>query len=160
MPRAKRPLTEVDPNVQTTVRPAEESPRSKQQRVSAKAQFEESSFTGNHDELVFMKPASEHPRCKWIMLHESFDLLDAAYKATDHRDPDSFDMYIYNDFLGYDIIEILENMLRAFNKELRPQKGQRYSYQQMWAVVTTLANYLNRDASTPWMMVDDSSRCE
>ncbi|KXT04553.1 hypothetical protein AC578_8733 [Pseudocercospora eumusae] len=183
MPRPKRPLAELDPNEQrVSSSTAPEDAKPKRQRTNAKTQFEQSAFTGkyeyacigrppwagHHDEdaddeeskVVWKKSASEHPRWKWIMLRESFDLLDAAYKDTDNRDPDTFGMYIYNDFLGYGIIEILENMLRAFNKELKPQKGKGYNYQQMWAVVTALANYVNRDASMPYMMVDDAERCE
>lgn len=132
MPRAKRPLAEVDPNEQTQAVP--EGGKPKKQRVSAKAQFEQSSFEGKYEyacigkppwaeeidddvdgeksKLVWKKPASEHPEWKWVMLRESFDLLDTAHKDTDHRDPDVFGMYIYNDFLGYGIIEVLENMVR------------------------------------------------
>lgn len=54
-------------------------------------------------------------------------------------------------------IDVLQ--VQAFNKELKPQKGKKYNYQQMWAVVSTLAHYLNRDLSMPWMMVDDGDRC-
>ena len=43
---------------------------------------------------------------------------------------------------------------------MKPQKGKGYNYQQMWAVATTLANYVNRDASMPYMMVDDGEKCE
>lgn len=55
---------------------------------------------------------------------------------------------------------LTQNQLRAFNKELKPQAGKKLNHQQMWAVVTTLGQYLNRDASMSWMMVDDSTRCE
>ena len=55
---------------------------------------------------------------------------------------------------------LTRNQLRAFNKELKPQTGKKYNYQQMWAIVTTLGQFLNRDASMSWMMVDDSTRCE
>ncbi|KXT18473.1 hypothetical protein AC579_2240 [Pseudocercospora musae] len=182
MPRTKRPLVELDPNEQRPSSIAFEGAKPKRPRTNARTQFEQSTFTGKyeyacmgrppwakgHDEgddaeeskVVWKKSASEHPHWKWIMLRESFDLLDAAYKDTDNRDPDIFGMYIYNDYLGYGIIEILENMIRAFNKELKPQKVKGYNYQQMWAVVTALANYVNRDASMPYMMVDDGERCE
>lgn len=134
MPRTKRPLAELDPNEQRMPSSAAQDPKPKRQRTNAKTQFEQSTFTGkyeyacigrppwaeDHDEddddeeskLVWKKSASEHPAWKWIMLRESFDLLDAAYKDTDNRDPDTFGMYVYNDYLGYGIIEILENMVR------------------------------------------------
>lgn len=129
-------MAEVDPNVQIQVAPAAEGGKPKRQRVSAKAQFEQSSFEGQYEyacigkpswaeendedrdgdgeqsRLVWRKPSSEHPEWKWVMLRESFDLLDAAHKDVDKRDPDVFGMYIYNDFLGYGIIEVLENMVR------------------------------------------------
>ncbi|EME85543.1 uncharacterized protein MYCFIDRAFT_193826 [Pseudocercospora fijiensis CIRAD86] len=155
-------MVELNPNEQRVPSRASQDAKPKRQRTNAKTQFERSTFTGKYEyacigrppwaeddaedgkdeesKLVWKKSASEHPNWKWIMLRESFDLLDAAYQDTDNRDPDTFGMYVYNDFLGYGIIEVLENM--------------------MWAIVTALANYVKRDASIPYMMVDDGEKVE
>lgn len=45
------------------------------------------------------------------MLKESYDVLRRSCNEADHCCPDLFDMYIFNDFHGYGLIEILENIV-------------------------------------------------
>ncbi|KJX95495.1 hypothetical protein TI39_contig4110g00008 [Zymoseptoria brevis] len=94
------------------------------------------------------------------MLKECFDLLDDLATDADRRCPDQFGMYVQNDFYGYGMMEVLENMLRAFENEIKPLSGKKASLQQMWAIVTVLAMFLCRDVSFPWSMVDDGERYE
>ncbi|SMR44509.1 unnamed protein product [Zymoseptoria tritici ST99CH_3D1] len=115
---------------------------------------------GQEEIDVHGEPLSDHPNCKWMMLKECFDLLDDLATDADRRCPDQFGMYVHNDFYGYGMMEVLENMLRAFDNEIKPLSGKKANLQQMWAILTVLAMFLCRDVSFPWSMVDDGERYE
>ena len=46
---------------------------------------------------LFGEPASKHPNL-WIMLCKSWRLLVDYIRQAEYRNPDAFDMNIYNDF--------------------------------------------------------------
>ena len=41
---------------------------------------------------------------------------------TQKRDQDAFGMFIYNDFTGYGLQEVIQNQLSAFNNEFASEK--------------------------------------
>lgn len=65
---------------------------------------------GGKDCLCF-KLADDHPEHKWIVTKKGFELQNEWLNQADKRCPDNFDMYIFNDFYGYGICEVIENMV-------------------------------------------------
>lgn len=71
----------------------------------------------DQDEITKMhlKSPSEHPEWKWTMSWKSWQLLcDWSVRAR-YTDPDNFEMYIYNDFHGYGMIEMVENAVGSLD---------------------------------------------
>ncbi|RFU36323.1 hypothetical protein B7463_g116, partial [Scytalidium lignicola] len=71
----------------------------------------------------------------------------------DKRDQDAHDMYIYNDFSGYGVIEVLENTLAEFNKLIFKKE---VSPLKKWAIVEALTTYLEMGDHMVLMMSDNS----
>lgn len=57
------------------------------------------------------KLAAEHPEHRWIITKAGLHKFLAQRVMTDLRCPDMFNMYIYNDFHGYGVLEVFENLL-------------------------------------------------
>lgn len=64
------------------------------------------------DKDMWKKPASDHPDWKWVMMWQTWQIMCDWHRRTDYCNPDNFDMYIYNDFYGYGLQELLENLVR------------------------------------------------
>lgn len=60
---------------------------------------------------VHNKPASEHPEWKWVTMNETWLIMTEWHRRTDYCQPDNFDMYIYNDWFGYGVQELQENLV-------------------------------------------------
>ena len=58
------------------------------------------------------KAADDHPEHQWIVTKKGFELMQDWMDQADRRCPDLFDMYIFNDFHGYGICEVIENMVK------------------------------------------------
>ena len=69
---------------------------------------------------------------KWITLNLSTTVLN----------PDNFDMYIHNDFVGYAIMELVENLYVDFDEAAGDWKMQ-------WAICEATALYFQTDAIMP-----------
>jgi len=50
------------------------------------------------DRSLHLKSASEHPDYKWVIMWQSWTMLTDCMRRATCTNPDSFDMYIYNDF--------------------------------------------------------------
>lgn len=73
-------------------------------------------------------------------------------KEVDMRDPDLHAMYIYNDFAGYGITEVMDNVLAEFNKVIFKKE---VSAIEKWTIVEGLVTYLYMEDHTPWMINDN-----
>lgn len=60
---------------------------------------------------VSLKPAAEHPEHKWIVMWQTWKMLCEWRRRASYTDPDNFSMYIYNDFNGYGLQELVENFV-------------------------------------------------
>jgi hypothetical protein len=60
---------------------------------------------------VHSKPASEHPDWKWVVMDETWMIMTEWHRRASYCDPDNFDMYIYNDWLGWGLQELHENLV-------------------------------------------------
>ena len=64
------------------------------------------------------KPSSEHPDWPWTLMDGAWSVADEWRRRTDYCNPDAFDMYIYNDFYGYGLMELQENLVSVFSISL------------------------------------------
>lgn len=53
--------------------------------------------------------ASTMPDHKWILMRGAWIKFADSMRERNYRSPDAFEMYIYNDFEGYGILELVEN---------------------------------------------------
>lgn len=70
-----------------------------------KKEFEEAVNSG-----VILEPAKDHPEWKWVILWEGFKNFSEYQRRSRYCDPDNFGMYIYNDFAGKGLMELMENL--------------------------------------------------
>ncbi|OBT95029.1 hypothetical protein VE01_07400 [Pseudogymnoascus verrucosus] len=75
----------------------------------------------------------------------------------DKRNQDVHGLYIYNDFSGYGVTEVMENLLAEFNKSIFKKD---ISPLKKWAIVEGLTLYLTMGDLRVWMMNDDSEGIE
>jgi hypothetical protein len=55
------------------------------------------------------------------------------------RDPDTFDIYTYNDAAGYGVLETVQNLFRDFDEASTFSKGE--DWKQSWAICEATAMY-------------------
>jgi hypothetical protein len=60
--------------------------------------------------LIF-EPARDHPEWKWVIMWEGYKTFTEYQRRSRYCDPDNFGMYIYNDFAGYGLQELMENLV-------------------------------------------------
>ena len=78
-------------------------------------QLEEDDLTDAYNESlgpeknIAKMPAANSPDHKWISMWRSWKKYCDLKRYTMYTDPDSFGMYIYNDFHGYGIQELVQN---------------------------------------------------
>ncbi|CDM26750.1 hypothetical protein DTO013E5_7047 [Penicillium roqueforti] len=100
------------------------------------------------DKATALEPASEHPREKWIFTNAGIAKWITLQQGTIARDPDNFGMYVYNDFLGYAVMELVENLLLDFDEAAGDWKMQ-------WAICEATGLYFQTDAIMPMVGCDD-----
>ncbi|KAF3030905.1 hypothetical protein E8E15_011326 [Penicillium rubens] len=100
------------------------------------------------DDATTLKPASEHPGEKWIFTSAGMAKWTALERGTTVRDPDNFGMYVYNDFFGYAVMELVENILLDFDEADGDWKMQ-------WGICEATGLYFQVDALGPLLGCDD-----
>ena len=56
--------------------------------------------------------ASNHPEHKWVMYRNAYmGYVDMQQKG-EYANPDNMDMYIYNDWYSYGLLELIDNQVR------------------------------------------------
>lgn len=90
------------------------------------------------DEATTLEPAVNHPNEKWIFTNAGFSKWMALRQQTTVRDPDNFGMYVYNDFFGYSLMELIENSLIDFEEADGDWKMQ-------WAICEGTGLYFQMD---------------
>jgi hypothetical protein len=63
------------------------------------------------DDKKLLRSASDFREWKWVMLMEGWKIFCEWGRRSNYCQPDFFGMYIYNDFYGYGIQELLENLV-------------------------------------------------
>ncbi|KAJ5788045.1 hypothetical protein N7457_003035 [Penicillium paradoxum] len=91
------------------------------------------------DKETTLEPASEHPNEKWIFTNAGISKWMALRQQTSVRDPDNFEMHVYNDYFGYGIMELVENLLVDFEEATGDWKMQ-------WAICEGTGLYFQMSA--------------
>lgn len=60
---------------------------------------------------MFDKPAKDHPGYKHVFTKATLELLSDNCKEAVQRDPDMFGMYVYNDFVNYAVLDLIEELV-------------------------------------------------
>jgi hypothetical protein len=68
-------------------------------------------FDSANESGIILQPAKDHPEWKWVIMWEGFKNFIDYRRRSNYCDPDRFGMYIYNDFAGKGIMELLENLV-------------------------------------------------
>ncbi|KAM0247173.1 hypothetical protein ACHAP5_004252 [Fusarium lateritium] len=103
-------------------------------------------------EKPYDKLASLHPDWPWSFTMRGIDRCDWWQQEALKRNQDEFDMHIYNDFTGYGMHEVMENI---FGSVFKPKA----SYRDFWPEVEGMAMVL-RSGLIDYMMCDDPDKCE
>jgi len=108
-------------------------------------------------ETYFEKKPRDTPNWRWILSTSAYKLSQQLDREFQKRDQDRFGMYIYNDFTGYGIQEVLENWLQSFVIEFRRVKS---STLQLWVYMEALAWVCCQSDIdfVAWNMIDDGDR--
>ncbi|KAI4765088.1 hypothetical protein E4T52_00022 [Aureobasidium sp. EXF-3400] len=92
----------------------------------------------------------------WSMMRKAFARkMDAETIEIPQRDPDNFNMYVYNDFAGYGYQEVVENNILEFNKVLNSKDGKT---EELWTIVESMVWWMVEEPHAPWHMIDDGER--
>lgn len=60
---------------------------------------------------IILEPAKDHPEWKWTILWAGFKAFSEYRRRSNYCCPDRFSMYIYNDFEGWGLQELMENQV-------------------------------------------------
>lgn len=66
------------------------------------------------------QPASDRPKHQWVLMRKSRITLTTAINEAMYRCPDAFEMYIYNDWEGYGLLEVIENFVSLRRSHTEP----------------------------------------
>jgi len=91
---------------------------------------------------IYKAPPSKFPEHKWVMMWDAWLKADLLGRKAKYCDPDSFGMYLCNDWRGWGMQEIMENMMIEFNQSFRA-KDERI--EKMWSVVSAVGLWLNEE---------------
>ncbi|KAF5333277.1 hypothetical protein D9611_002577 [Ephemerocybe angulata] len=78
-------------------------------------------------------------------------LADDLRKKADGRDPDAFDMYIYNDFFGYAVLDLVDTTLLSLHGKVVKKK-----YDEAYSILEGLTIFM--DFEGQWTQIDDGDR--
>ncbi|KAF2464874.1 uncharacterized protein BDR25DRAFT_172186, partial [Lindgomyces ingoldianus] len=92
---------------------------------------------------VILQPATNHQDWKWVIMWQGWKILLDCTRGAKYCNPDMFGMYISNDWKGWGLQELLENLMLEFDQELK--KSETDSLDQMWAIVRVIGLWLNND---------------
>ncbi|GJE90088.1 hypothetical protein PsYK624_062110 [Phanerochaete sordida] len=85
---------------------------------------------------------------------DTYELLANLMKEAPNRDPDAHDMYIYNDFYGYAMLELYDELLHSAHTFVTKKE-----WMKAFAVVDAM-NHYNGMIGKEWTHVDDGERVE
>lgn len=96
----------------------------------------------NGETCLCAKPAAEHPEHPWAITNAGVRKLSDIHVHVSIRCPDLFDLYLYNDFAGYGLIEVLQNLVLDFVEA-------EANWKEQWAVCEAAAHFIIDNAVMP-----------
>lgn len=88
------------------------------------------------------KPAADHPEHPWTATEAGLRKLSNLHVHASIRLPDLFDLYIYNDFHGYGMVEVVQNLFLDF-----VEVGD--DWKEQWAICEATAYFISHSAFMP-----------
>lgn len=79
------------------------------------------------------------------------EILEGLLKQAADRDPDAFDMYIYNDFYAYGVFDLVDSTLSTLHS-----KAQKKLLDEAWVVLEALSTFMEIEGT--WTQCDDGDR--
>ncbi|KAH6915038.1 hypothetical protein BKA70DRAFT_1368848 [Coprinopsis sp. MPI-PUGE-AT-0042] len=79
------------------------------------------------------------------------EIAESLLKQAGNRDPDAFDMYIYNDFYSYGVFDLIDKTLATLHS-----KTQKKMFDEAWVVLEALATFMEIEGV--WTQCDDAER--
>ncbi|KAI1654161.1 hypothetical protein F4813DRAFT_215619 [Daldinia decipiens] len=98
---------------------------------------------------ICSKPAGENPDHPWVVSRAGYRKYSTQNIHFSLRNPDYFDMYTYNDHVGYGCVQIVQNLVLDYVEAV--ERG----WREQWAVCEGLGLWLLSSASGRMMMIDD-----
>ncbi|CEN61151.1 hypothetical protein ASPCAL07815 [Aspergillus calidoustus] len=95
------------------------------------------------------KTAAEHPEHPYTVSVSGYRKFIDLIAHTNLRSPDAFDMYIFNDFERYGVLEVLQNLVLDFIEA-------KDNWKEQWAVCESIPVYWISNAIMPFTMIDGS----
>ncbi|KAJ5368896.1 uncharacterized protein N7496_008656 [Penicillium cataractarum] len=94
------------------------------------------------------KPIEEHPDHPYSLSLGGIQKFTTTSILCDLRNPDMFDMYLYNDFYGYGLVEVLGNLLLDFEEA-------KDDWKQQWYICEAVMLFFFRYDPAALFMIDD-----
>ncbi|KAJ9354207.1 hypothetical protein DTO027B9_4833 [Paecilomyces variotii] len=95
------------------------------------------------------KPSKDHPDHPYIYSLGGIQKFNTIATMCSLRDPDLFGMYIYNDFAGYGLLEMVGNLLLDFEEA-------KDDWKQQWYICEATTLFFHKYNPMPLFMIDDS----
>ncbi|KAI0131487.1 hypothetical protein F4814DRAFT_406176 [Daldinia grandis] len=99
---------------------------------------------------ICSKPAGENPDYPWLVSRAGYRKYCTQDIHFSLRNPDYFDMYTYNDHVGYGCVQIVQNLMLDYVEAV--ERG----WREQWAVCEGLGLWLLSSDSGRMMMIDDA----
>lgn len=93
------------------------------------------------------KLSTEHPDHPFVISRAGNHKYFTARIHLSLRCPDMFDMYVYNDFESYGVMEVVENLVTHWI-----EAGREKNWKEQWVIVEAIAMMLTGDSLDPMQM--------
>jgi hypothetical protein len=99
----------------------------------------------NGKSCLCTKSSSEHPEHPYTLSLGGVQKFSTTAILCSLRNPDMFDMYIYNDFYGYGLLEVVGNLLLDFDEA-------KDDWKQQWFICEAMTLFFHRIDLAPLFM--------
>ncbi|KAF1834549.1 hypothetical protein BDW02DRAFT_568937 [Decorospora gaudefroyi] len=100
-------------------------------------------FAQEEKDNVYKAAPSEHKDHKWVIMWEAWLKTDILGRKARYCNPDNFGMYLCNDWQGWGMQEIGENVMIEYDKAFHSKGNKRL--EDLWVVVSAVGLWLNED---------------
>ncbi|KAF2815195.1 uncharacterized protein BDZ99DRAFT_459125 [Mytilinidion resinicola] len=101
------------------------------------------------------KTPAEAPSWRWTVTNMANYLVNTYKDDAECRNPDNFGMYIYNDFAGYGLQEVIENQLVMFHEEFNKEDCDPH---RLFVYMEAMAIWLFTSDMSHWTGLNDGAR--